>query len=226
MGNTKSRSVWQGETESPMIRQRVRIRFRKAGDLRLIGHRDLVRTWERLLRRCNISLSMSEGFHPKPRMSFPSALAVGISGLNEILEVELAEPLSADELKHRLAAQAPPGLTIHHVVLVEAGKKKSQPCRFIYELPVPRERRDQLRESISQLLAREAHLVERDGASAPIDVRSGIDGLDLEGDRLRLRLNVGRRASVRPGEVLAALGAADLAAQGFPLQRTDVEVAP
>jgi radical SAM-linked protein len=210
--------------ESSMIRQRVRIRFRKAGDLRLIGHRDLVRTFERLLRRCRVPLSMSEGFHPKPRLNFPSALAVGISGLNEVMEVELAEPLSAEELKQRLADQAPPGLSINHVTLVQAGEKKPQPCRFTYELPVLGERRDQLQESISQLLAQEAHLVQRDGASGPIDVRGGIDGLELEGDRLRLRLNVGRRASVRPGEVLAALGADDLAAQGFPLQRTDVEV--
>jgi radical SAM-linked protein len=207
-----------------MIRQRVRIRFRKTGDLRLIGHRDLVRTWERLLRRCHVSLSMSEGFHPKPRMSFPSALAVGISGLNEVMEVELAEPLSPDELKQRLAAQAPPGLSINHVALVPAGEKKPQPGRFLYEMPIPAERRDQLRESISRLLAREAHLVEREGASHPIDVRGGIDGLELDEGWLRLRLNVGPRASVRPGEVLAALDAEDLFAQGFPLQRTDVEV--
>lgn len=207
-----------------MIRQRVRIRFCKADDLRLIGHRDLVRTFERLLRRCQVSLSMSEGFHPKPRMSFPSALAVGISGLNEVMEVELAEPMPAEELKQRLLAQAPPGLSINHVALVETGEKKPQPRRFVYELPVPSGRREQLRESISQLLARDAHLVERDGASGPIDVRGGIDRLELEGNRLRLRLKVGRGASVRPGEVLAALDAGDLAAQGFPMQRTDVEV--
>ena len=60
-----------------MIRQRVRIRFPKQDDLRLISHRDLMRAWERLFRRAGVALSMSEGFHPKPRMSFPSALAVG-----------------------------------------------------------------------------------------------------------------------------------------------------
>ena len=54
-----------------MVRQRVRIRFRKQGDLRLIGHRDLVRCLERLFRRAGLPLGMSEGFHPKPRMSFP-----------------------------------------------------------------------------------------------------------------------------------------------------------
>ena len=66
--------------------------------------------------------------------------------------------------------------------------------------------------------------MERDGTSRPIDVRSGIEQLELAGDRLRLRLTTGPQGSVRPAEVLAALGAEDLAAQGYCLQRTDVEV--
>ncbi len=79
-----------------MIRQRVRIRFRKEDDLRLISHRDLVRTLERLFRRAELPLGMSEGFHPKPRMSFPSALAVGIAGTDEVMELELSQQRTAD----------------------------------------------------------------------------------------------------------------------------------
>ena len=63
-----------------MVRPRVRIRFSKQGDLRLIGHRDLMRCLERLFRRAGLALGMSQGFHPKPRMTFPLALAVGIEG--------------------------------------------------------------------------------------------------------------------------------------------------
>jgi hypothetical protein len=53
---------------------------------------------ERLFRRAGLRLGMSEGFHPKPRLSFPSALAVGIEGLDEVMELELAQTYSADEL--------------------------------------------------------------------------------------------------------------------------------
>ena len=73
------------------IRQRVRIHFQKVGDLRWISHRDLVRVFERIFRRAGLKLSMSEGFHPKARMSFPSALALGIAGQDEVMDVELAE---------------------------------------------------------------------------------------------------------------------------------------
>ena len=78
--------------------QRLRIRFRKEGDLRWISHRDLVRTVERLCRRAELALRMSEGFHPKPKMSFPSALALGIEGRGEVMELELVEPVEPQQL--------------------------------------------------------------------------------------------------------------------------------
>ncbi len=97
----------------PMVRQRARIRFRKQGDLRLIGHRDLARLLERLFRRAGLRMGMSEGFHPKPRMGFPSALAVGIEGRDEVMELELAESCTVEELSERLHAHALPGLEFH-----------------------------------------------------------------------------------------------------------------
>jgi radical SAM-linked protein len=207
-----------------MIRQRVRIRFRKDGDLRLIGHRDLVRTFERLLRRCGVALSMSEGFHPKPRMNFPSALALGVEGLNEVMEAELAEPLSAETLRQRLAAHAPPGLTINDVSLVPPGTRKAQARLVSYELPVSRERQALLHESVAALLSRASCVLAREGAGRPIDVLGGIDRLQLEDGVLRMRLKVTNQADVRPTEVLHALGAGDLADSRFCLRRTDVEV--
>ena len=62
------------------IVHRIRIRFTKKGDLRLLSHRDLVRAFERLFRRVGVELAMSQGFHPRPLMTFPDALALGIAG--------------------------------------------------------------------------------------------------------------------------------------------------
>ena len=83
--------------------------FRKQGDLRLIGHRDLMRCLERLFRRAGLALGMSQGFHPKPRMTFPLALAVGIEGDDEVMELELTEPPAADELLRAAGAAGPAG---------------------------------------------------------------------------------------------------------------------
>ncbi len=86
----------------PALRIRYRIRFAKTGLLRWISHRDLARLWERLLRRAALKLSMTEGFHPKPRVGFPSALALGVESLDEVVEIELAEDLTPGELLQRL----------------------------------------------------------------------------------------------------------------------------
>src|SRR3989304_638137 len=93
-----------------MVRSRGRLRFCKQDALRLIGHLALMRCFERIFRRASLPLGMSQGFHPKPRMTFPLPLAVGIEGREEVMEVELAEPLGAEEVFSRLKAQAPAGL--------------------------------------------------------------------------------------------------------------------
>ena len=54
--------------EPPDVRDKIRIRFRKGGDLRLLSHHDLMRSFERMLRRAALPLRNSQGFHPKPRL--------------------------------------------------------------------------------------------------------------------------------------------------------------
>ena len=122
-----------------MIRQRVRIRFHKHSDLRLIGHRDLVRTFERLFRRAGLSLSMTEGYHPRAKMNFPSALPMGIEGSDEVMELELTHRATSS-LSELLNRHAPPGLTILHAEPREPSAPKAQPSRFEYELDIPDER--------------------------------------------------------------------------------------
>ncbi len=68
---------------------RTRIRFAKQGDLRFASHRDLLRVMERLFRRADVAVRQSEGFHPKPRFMFPSALGLGITGSDEVFDVDL-----------------------------------------------------------------------------------------------------------------------------------------
>ncbi len=207
-----------------MIRQRVRIRFRKEGDLRWIGHRELLRVVERLFRRADLRLGMSEGFHPKARMSFPSALSLGIRGLDEVMEFELAEEMPQDELAERLRQHAPPGLTITHVQLLGPNDKKAQVETLTYEMPVPAERHSQLQTSIEQLLARPSLMIERPGRGEPIDVRDDLEHVELDGGAVRFRLRATRTASVRPREIVEALGLSDLLDEGFYLTRSKVEL--
>jgi radical SAM-linked protein len=207
-----------------LTRLRVRIRFRKEGDSRLISHRDLLRLFERAFRRAELALGMSEGFHPKARMSFPSALGLGVAGLDEVMEVELAEPVEPDELARRLAAQLPPGIAVNCVELLDEGAGKAQAARMTYEFCVPPDRRRQVQSALEALQAADRYEIERDDRRQRIDLKADLDALELCEDRLRFSLLASRTAGARPRDVLEALGLADLEQEGCCLVRTSVEV--
>ena len=208
----------------PMVRQRVRIRFCKQGDLRLVGHRDLIRLMERLFRRAGLRLGMSQGFHPKPRMSFPSALAVGIEGLDEVMELELAETYSAEELLKQLAPHAWGGIVFRSIEILPTGTRKAQLRSSTYRVPVPAERRAEATDRTVRLMARSTCPIQRPNKPGPIDLRSFLEELNLRDGVLKMRLRASRRQSAGPRDVLRALGLEDLEQEGVYLTRSTVEL--
>lgn len=208
-----------------MIRQRVRLRFRKEGDLRFISHRDLVRTFERLFRRAGLELGMSEGFHPKPRMTFPSALGLGIAATDEVMEFELANRPDADDLRERIEQQCPAGLSIKELQLLDEGQKKARIECVGYSIPVPEHRRPEIAEAIDRLKQQETCVIQREGRSGPVDVLAYLDAIELDAGVLRFRLRVGGQSGVRPREMLDVLGLEELESEGLFLTRESVGLA-
>jgi radical SAM-linked protein len=68
---------------------RIRLRYRKTGDLRFVGHLDLVNLFRRAARRADLPLHYSLGFHPQPSLSFGPPLPLGYLGLGEWLDMGL-----------------------------------------------------------------------------------------------------------------------------------------
>jgi radical SAM-linked protein len=209
-----------------MVRHRVRIRFCKRGDLRWIGHLDLMRCLERVFRRAGLPLAFSQGFHPKPRISFPLPLALGIAGSQEVLEVELGEPLSAVEIRGRLLAHRLPGLCFTAVDVLPPGAAKARPRSVEYQIAVPPPLGSGVGQRIAALMSAERWLVARPGRPAQVDIRPHLTALELAEGQLRMRLRVGPGPSVGPIDVLSALGLEpeELQRHGAVLERTIVEV--
>lgn len=209
----------------PMLPQRYSLRFRKEADLCWIGHHDLQRVMERTFRRAGLPLAMSGGFHPKPKLAFPSALGLGIAGLDEVCEAELTEPIAADTLRARLADHCPPGLTITRVEPLAADAQAAFPRAVEYELAIPAARRPGVQAALERFLAQTEHWITREEARARrVDLRADVLHLELAEDVLRIRLRVTRAATARPREVLAALNIQDLERTHGPLARTKVEL--
>jgi len=186
----------------------------------------LVRTIERLLRRAGLPLAVSQGFHPKPRMSFPAALAVGIEGLDEVMEIELAEALTAETVLERLTACRVRGLDFRRVEILprQAGGKKARVSRVTYEIDVPREREDEIARRVAELLARRRFPIQRPGRSQSIDLLEFLEELKLFEGTLLMTLRVTQQANPGPRDVLRGLGLDELERRGACLRRTKVEL--
>ncbi|HKB36110.1 MAG TPA: TIGR03936 family radical SAM-associated protein [Gemmataceae bacterium] len=135
-----------------MVQDKFRLRFRKGSSLRLLSHHDLMRCFERMLRRAALPFHNTQGFHPHPRIVFALSLPLGVVGCEEVAELELDEVLAPDEVLERLRRQAPPGIEILSVQRVPP-KATAQVRSLSYRLPLPPERVAAVREQAARLLA-------------------------------------------------------------------------
>src|ERR1043165_10081425 len=92
-----ARRVPTGPPPPPVV-QRIRIRYAKRGRVRFTSHRDFARAFERALRRADIPMAYSAGFHPHPRISYVNAAPTGVASEAEYLEIALAERREPAEL--------------------------------------------------------------------------------------------------------------------------------
>jgi radical SAM-linked protein len=74
--------------------------------VRFISHLDVLRSWERAIRRAELPLSYSQGFTPHPKLSFASPLPLGFVGEAEVMDVTLDERVEPGEFRERLLAQS------------------------------------------------------------------------------------------------------------------------
>ncbi len=81
--------------------------FEKGARLRHIGHLDLMRAMQRSLRRSGLPIRYSQGFNPHMLLTFAAPLALGHTGLREMMETPLAEPVREEDFLRILTASLP-----------------------------------------------------------------------------------------------------------------------
>ena len=191
---------------------RARITFTKQGALRYTGHLDLHRLWERAMRRAELPIAYSQGFHPQPKISLAAALPLGFSSRAEVLDVRLIEEIPVDEISLRLKDNLPADIQVTNVESVDerAPALQTQVLSATYEvhLTEPVQGSD-LTRKIEGLMMSETLPRERRGKF--YDLRPLIEMLNLvtEADGnvwLRMTLAARDAATGRPEEVLNALG--------------------
>ncbi len=99
--------------------QRLRIWFGKLGDMALVSHLDLLRLFDRAVRRAALPISFNGGFHPNPRIAIAQALSLGATSSGEIVDFELTELVEPKVFQAQLADQLPGNIPIYRVADVD-----------------------------------------------------------------------------------------------------------
>ena len=95
-----------------MKSQRLRVTFTRGDDMKYITHLDMMRFWERALRRADIPVTYSEGFSPHPQIQLASPLAVGTTSACELMDVFLDERMTPRAFIDAVSQQVPPAITV------------------------------------------------------------------------------------------------------------------
>ncbi len=203
----------------PERRHRLRIAFAKGEEIKYISHLDLMRLWERALRRARVPLAYSKGFNPRPKISLAAPLPLGFTGRAELMDVLLTRRTSPLDFAKRVRAALPPGLNIVSAeeVYIKLPALQTQVRWSEYRATVASdEGLEEMERRVEQILAADAlpRLKKRKGREREYDLRPLIEALWIEGERegvyiLRMRLRTEAQATGRPDEVLEALGLGD-----------------
>jgi radical SAM-linked protein len=168
-----------------------------------------MRLFERALRRAELPVAMSQGFHPRPRLSLPVPLRVGQAGLNEVADIGLHQWMRPDELCQRLQAQMPEGIGITSAGALPPGAGR-QPTRSVYKVDLLDTHTVDAAD-VERVLRTDSVVVERRRKNGvkQVDVRRFIETVRLTENALHLVIACLPEGTARPGEVLTALGCRD-----------------
>lgn len=191
---------------------RVRITFTKQNALKYIGHLDLHRVWERAMRRAELPLAYSQGFHPQPKISLAAALPLGFSSRGEVLDVRFNENVPIESITKQLSANLPPDIKILKVEEVAehlpALQTQTLSAAYDVKLTEPIEA-SELKRRVESVMMSESIVRERRGKS--YDLRPLIEMISIIAEPngttwLKMTLAAREGATGRPEEVLSVLG--------------------
>ncbi len=203
---------------------RVRIVFSKQGALRYTGNLDLHKILERSIRRAELPLAYSQGYHPQPKINLAAALPLGFASCAEVMDIWLNDDVS--DVVSPLQASVPPGLTIVGAEPVDEREPslQSQVIAAEYQVEITEAGYgSDLNEKVATVMESESLPRERRGKQ--YDLRPLIEALTptpyhprggLPGEEgLFMRLTAREGATGRPEEVLDVLE--------IPLEATRIE---
>lgn len=197
---------------------KARIKFRKYGVMKFIGHLDVMRYFQKVMRRAEIPIAFTGGYSPHMIMSFAQPLGVGITSDGEYLDVELTESISSAEAVARMNAVMVEGIDVVSFVQIPEEKKYSgmtitAAADYLVTLPetfqtseVIRQVPEDWQEKINAFLAQEQIVVwkKTKKSEKEVDIKSMIYDMKVDGEGIYLFLATGSEQNLKPDLVMEA----------------------
>ena len=119
--------------------KKIRIKFAKTGLMIFLGHLDLMRCFQKIIRRAGIPVAYSKGYSPHQIMSFAQPLGVGCESEGEYMDLEMEELLDLEIIHNKMQRECPAGLEIKEIALlsVPLANAMAEVERASYILDIP-----------------------------------------------------------------------------------------
>lgn len=212
----RQESIERMDLHQKGLKRKVRLKFKKTGDLRFLSHLELARLFYRASKRADLPLCFSEGFHPMPRIIFRSAVPVGMESWAERVDIEYKGKIHPMEIKERLQQNLPSGIEIteaEEVPLFLNLSTLSSPS--LYWIPLDHLiSKEEVSQKIKEVLEKREWVIfqEREGIRRSVDIRPLIEKMEIKersdlgslwGIEMVLKKVEGRTA--KPIEILGAV---------------------
>jgi radical SAM family uncharacterized protein/radical SAM-linked protein len=186
---------------------RIEIVYSKTGAAKFFGHLEMVNLFTRAIRRAGIKLKYTQGFHPKPKMSFHDPLPVGMESEEESFYITLREPAGCDEIISSVNNQLPEGLLVTGCRNISANKRPESCDTAVYRMTISDEIFEEQKitafdESSEWMVVRTT----KKGRKKQIDLKEIVLRLALLGPKtLLMQLKIVEGTSVKPADVIQSI---------------------
>lgn len=187
---------------------KVRIKFSKEGPVRFIGHLDIMRYFQKAIRRAGIDIAHSTGFSPHQIMSFASPLSVGHESCGEYFDVELNSITDTEDIKMRLNQTMAEGIQILQVAVLDETEGNAMASvaaadyliSFRDSVSLP----DDWKEKLTAFYEKDKIPVikKTKKGEREIDLKETIYQLEIREDQVYMLLDAGSGSNMKPGFVL------------------------
>ena len=187
---------------------KARIKFRKYGVLRFIGHLDVMRFFQKLMRRADIPIAFTGGYSPHMIMSFASPLGIGLTSDGEYLDIELTAPVDSREAVKRMNEECVEGIEIISIRQISNEKKMTGMTILAaadYLISVKKGALpENWKEAFADFMAqREICVIKQTKRSErEEDIRPLIFRWKIQGENIWLQLAAGSRNNLKPDLVM------------------------